>query len=74
MRHLLRRKVGYEGPLRQPLVRLPADFARSEGFVPGDEIALGWEGGLLVVCLPEREAIAVRVLESLRVLTPEAAA
>jgi antitoxin component of MazEF toxin-antitoxin module len=63
---LLRRTVGYEGPLRIPLVRIPRDYAKMERIQPGDEIGIGWENGVLVIAPLSREKIALELLDALR--------
>ncbi len=66
MRALLRRIVGYEGPLKLPLIRIPSDFAKMEKVQPGDEVGIGWERGVLVVAPLKRERLVLELLDVLR--------
>jgi antitoxin component of MazEF toxin-antitoxin module len=63
---MLRRRMGGVGDPPTPIVHVPALYARLEGLRPGDEIAIGFDGGVLVISPVEREATAVRLLKGLR--------
>lgn len=66
MEALLRRKVGKTGAPPEPFVRLPAAYVTLEGINPGDELGVGFDGGILVIAPLAREREALHLLATLR--------
>jgi len=66
METMLRRRVGSVGDPPTPIIHLPSAYAKLEGLRPGDEIAVGFDGGVLVLAPVDRESAAIRLLRALR--------
>ena len=66
MERLLTRKVGQTGRPPSPIIHIPIAFAQLEGIRPGDDVNIGYDGGILVIVKPSRAGAALRLLEAVR--------